>query len=264
MNSRGDEHVTPSPPDSSSHEGGSVPSGSYAECLTPTMSIFSVNVPPRDVEWSDDVSGQATERNMLVDNYVSAVSDFNPNDCNRDVTYTNTAVASFMRPPAPLAVNPTPLWSCSVEQNHPPFSPPTTHISPLNFENVPSPVSPPSPELQRLPIALFPPRDFCRTRPVPAEAEADVKQFSETQLWGGGRSTDTVCGWKDGRGTAERDPEGGGHEACQLDQGPVRFNESAVRLDEGPVRYDEGTARTLWGRAGVLDRRDNPTYLTPV
>ena len=256
MNSAGghDGHDPRTPPPRCLHQGDSIASGSYAECVTPTISFYNMHGSLSDVGCSGDVSRHATERNVVVNNEVGAASNSRciQNDASTDErTWSNTAVSRFVTgPPALLSTNPTPLPSCSIEQNSRRVSPITTQIPPLNFENVPSPVSPPSPELQRLPMAPSPPRDFCSTHPVPAEAEADVKQFSETQLWGGGWSTDTVCGWKDGRGTAARGLEGGGHEASQLNEGPVR-------LDEGPMRF-------LLGRASVFDRYNDSTYLTTV
>ena len=279
---RGHNPAPAVPPHSSLCDGGSAPSGSYAEYLTPGMSIFAIDgQPPRDVEWSGDVSQQATQRNVLFDNDARALSGGNDGtDDSRDVTRTKTVVRNVMRPPALPPNHPTPLLlSCNVEQNTAQFSPITAQVSSIIFENDPPfAASPPSPVLQRLSMAPLPPRDACRTRPLPAEAEADVRQRCETRLLGVYWSRDTECGWGVSSGTALRGSGGGGHGATQVDKGPVGLDEGPVRPDEGPVRpdegpvrpdegtvrCDEGTAMYVWCSAGVFDRYHDHTYLTLV
>ena len=260
-----DRHVSLLPPHSCLHQGDNVPSGSYAECITPTIFFYNMHGSLSDVGCSGDVSRHATERKVVVNNEVGAASNSRciQNDASTDErTWSNTAVSRFVTgTPTLLSANLTPLPSCSIEQNPRRVSPITTQIPPLNFENVPSPVSPPSPEVQRLPMAPSPPRGFCSTHPVPVEAEADVKQFSESQLWGGGWSTDAVCDWKDGRETAERGLEGGRGTA---ERGLEGGRHEVGQLDEGPVRLDEGSVRCLLRRASAFDRYNDSSYLTTV
>ena len=303
---RGHNPVPAAPPHISLCDGGSAASGSYAEYLTPGMSIFTIDgQAPRDVEWPGDVSQQATQRNVLAYNDARALSGGNDgNDHSRDVTRKKTVVGNVMRPPAlppnpptplsggndgsrnvtltktvdrnvmrPPALppnHPTPLLlNCNVEQNTAQFSPITAQVPSIIFENDPPfAVSPPSPELQRLPMAPLPPCDACRTRPLPAEAEADVRQCCETQLLGVDWSRDTECGWGVSSGTAPRGSGGADHKATQVDKGPVGLDEGPVRPvegpvwpDEGPVRCDEGIARHTWDFAVVFDRYHDPIYL---
>ena len=161
-------HPTPSSSLYSLSTSGSIPSGSYAVCLTtPTISVCNLHVGSLD-----DASICVTRQsNVAIGDDASVMLDRNPNDASRDTTRRTTAMTSFVRSPALLPSNPTLLLPSSSEQNPGHLSPVTAHV----FQNHASSAwLHPSPELQLLPRAPLPPHDVCHICPLPAEAEAGI------------------------------------------------------------------------------------------
>ena len=166
----------PPPPPGFRSSDDSAPSGSYAECCPPSLSVCSVidgTLPAPNFGWSPDddscrlatTTTTPTRRGAFLDNYDHTESDSYQNDRD-DETRRKTAgvVTSFMiQSPAALRLPSSPTYLTAIfdgavdQQTKKPrrFAPLIVQISPpLTFEGrvtVPAPLRPPSPaELQFL------------------------------------------------------------------------------------------------------------------
>ena len=280
QNHGGPRHVTPSPSVSlSSQSDLSQPSGSYAVCGTPTSSIHTLAHPPLQMyddsmaDMSSDVSGNVTPRNALAGG--GDVENANQN-CFPPVLGPRHSEQPFSQeirinrelPPFPSSRCPS-LGSSTRGQRSGPSSTLTARL-----------LTPPSPELQLLPMAPSRPRAFHRTRTVPGDQEEqeDWEHLSESGSWG--------SEWEDGEITPPEtvgEAEAGAHKLChpvepdvglvklKLNEGGVRLNENPVSLNEGGVRLNEDPVRLASNpvisqrrRVNLSSEHMDPTYLTPV
>ena len=282
---RGPRHATPSCSFNLTDQSDfSAPSGSYALCDTPSLSIYSLDHPPlqnNDVTMTDmspDVSGHVTPRNVLVgesDVEYANQNCFSPEQGPRHSEQQFSQETNMNREllPFPLSGCP-PLARSTLGQNSRPFSPLNVQMLSATSRNERHPLTPPSTALRLLPMAPSPPRDFQRTHSVPGDQEEQEEWEEWVQL---SESESGGSSWEDGEITPPEtvsEIEAGAqklHHLNELDvsrdklnDDPVGLGDEGVRLNEGPVRLDLNPVIIQRGRVNLSNQHNDPTYLTQV